>query len=75
MPATAKELAAEAEGCVLPPFTLRSGDTQETIVLESAAAPNSHTYAIAHEGFTLRESDAGQWGLYKPDAECPLMLL
>lgn len=53
-----------------------TGDgVKETLVLASPVAPASYTYRLTHPGFTLKQDESGEWGLYAGKAERPTLCL
>ena len=49
-----------------------TGDgVKETLVLGSAAAPTAFSFRLSHPDFSLKQDEAGQWGLYRSGAKMP----
>jgi RHS repeat-associated protein len=48
---------------------------KETLVLASAAAPDTFTFFVAHEGLRLLQGQAGAWGFYREGEKEPVFVL
>ena len=48
---------------------------EQSLVLSSAAAPNSFSCQVSHPGLTLKQDTRGTWGFYEPGTDTALMTL
>ena len=57
-------------------FYEATGDgLRQTLILASSSAPDAYSFALTHPGLSMRQSETGQWCLYKPEAKEPAYLL